>query len=80
MFPPITPDKIVFIEITKPPIRLGQFLKFAGIAANGLEAKHKIQNGDVSINGQVEVRRGRRITIGDRIMIGESMYIIKDSD
>ena len=65
------------IRISSPPIRLGQFLKHVGIVQNGLEAKIKIQNGEVSVNGQLELRRGRQLCHEDRINTDNSLYIVE---
>lgn len=46
---------------------LGQALKVSGIAGTGGEAKVRIQFGEVSVNGEVETRRGRRLEKGDVI-------------
>lgn len=46
-------------------IKLGQALKAAGLADSGVEAKDMIQNGNVSVNGEVDVRRGRKLYAGD---------------
>ena len=42
-------------------IRLGQFLKRAGLVEDGAEARDLIQSGDVSVNGEVETRRGHAL-------------------
>ena len=42
-------------------IRLGQLLKAAGAAGNGVEAKEMIQDGQVTVNGETETRRGRKL-------------------
>jgi ribosome-associated protein len=47
------------------PITLGQFLKVAGIASTGGEAKYLIVSGHVVVNGQPELRRGRHLSLGD---------------
>jgi len=49
-----------------PTIRLAQFLKWKGIADSGGEAKVLIQEGLVSVNDEVETRRGRQLRNGDR--------------
>lgn len=49
------------------PITLGQFLKAAGLAATGGEAKLLVLSGSVMVNGEVEVRRGRHLSLGDLI-------------
>ena len=50
-------------------IRLGQFLKVASVVGTGGEAKLRIQNGEVKVNGQVEYRRGRQLQAGDQVEI-----------
>ncbi|MCC2255601.1 RNA-binding S4 domain-containing protein [Ruminococcus sp. CLA-AA-H200] len=42
-------------------IRLGQVLKAAGFVESGAEAKEVIQEGLVKVNGETEVRRGRKL-------------------
>ncbi len=46
-------------------IKLGQALKAAGLAESGVDAKFAIQDGLVKVNGQEEVRRGRKLYDGD---------------
>ncbi len=46
-------------------IKLGQALKASGLAESGVDAKFKIQEGLVKVNGQVETRRGRKLFEGD---------------
>ena len=41
-------------------IKLGQFLKFAGLVEDGGQARIAVQAGDVTVNGRVETRRGHR--------------------
>lgn len=57
-------DDIDTIPITGDMIRLGQFLKFADIAESGAAAGQLIQGGDVSVDGEVETRRGRQLAKG----------------
>ena len=52
-------------------IRLAQFLKVAGVAESGGEAKLRITDGDVLVNGEVEFRRGRQLRQGDVIEIDD---------
>ena len=42
-------------------IKLGQFVKLASLAEDGAQARELIQAGDVSVNGQVETRRGHEV-------------------
>ena len=46
-------------------IRLGQVLKAVGMVDSGAEAKEVIQEGLVSVNGETETRRGRKLYSGD---------------
>lgn len=45
-------------------IRLGQFLKLAGLAEDGALARELVQGGDVRVDGEVETRRGRQLPDG----------------
>lgn len=55
------------IIIPKLPIRLGQFLKLANIAQDGIEAAHRIQQGEIMVNGEIETKRGRKLHARDEI-------------
>ena len=46
-------------------IRLGQFMKFAGLLDSGGNVKEAIIDGYVSVNGEVDRRRGRQLQLGD---------------
>ena len=46
-------------------IKLGQAVKAAGLVESGVEAKEVIQEGRVSVNGEVDTRRGRKLYEGD---------------
>jgi ribosome-associated protein len=51
-------------------IRLGQLLKAAGLVDTGGEAKLRLADEQVSVNGEVETRRGRQLTKGDVVELG----------
>ena len=51
-------------------MRLDQFLKWQGWVATGGEAKMRIQAGEVTVNAEVETRRGRQLQVGDRVTLG----------
>jgi ribosome-associated protein len=51
--------------ITDDTIRLGQFLKLAGLADAGSDAKALVEAGEVTVNGRVDTRRGRQLRDGD---------------
>ena len=50
-------------------IKLGQFLKLAGLVEDGAEARVAIQSGDVTVNGQVDTRRGHALDDGDLVVV-----------
>lgn len=53
------------VPIRDGSIRLGQFLKLAGLIDSGADAKSVIADGLVSVNGEVDTRRGRQLRVGD---------------
>lgn len=53
------------IEITTETIRLGQLLKLANLVDSGADAKLLLAGGEVLVNGEIEIRRGRRLRVGD---------------
>lgn len=58
------------VTIRDESIRLGQFLKLANLIESGAEAKEVIADGLVTVNGEVETRRGLQLAIGDVVEIG----------
>ena len=46
-------------------IKLGQAMKLAGMVDSGVEAKDVITTGEVSVNGETDTRRGRKLYNGD---------------
>lgn len=61
------------IEITTEYIKLDQLLKFSGIAENGAEAKMIILEGNVTVNGEIALQRGKKIKKGDIVKAGEEI-------
>ena len=55
------------ITITTEFIKLQDLLKLANLVGTGGEAKIVIQNGDVSVNGEVCTMRGKKIRPGDMV-------------
>lgn len=53
------------IKLKDDYIKLGQALKAAGLVESGVDAKFAIQDELVKVNGQIEVRRGRKLYDGD---------------
>lgn len=66
------------IKIRDEFIKLGQALKLSGEADSGLDAKFMIQNGEVTVNDEVEIRRGRKLYKDDIFSYQGKEFIIKD--
>lgn len=59
-------------------IKLGQALKAANLVEMGSDAKTVIQNGEVFVNGEQEMRRGRKLVVGDVVEYdGSTVEIVK---
>lgn len=64
------------LEIRDESIRLGQLLKLASLAEDGIHAKEKISEGIVTVNGEVDTRRGAQIRPGDVVCVnGECVRV-----
>lgn len=59
------------LAISTDMIRLGQFLKLAGAADSGADVRPLLLDGLVSVNGEVETRRGRQLHRGDVVTLDE---------
>lgn len=57
------------VPIDGDMIRLGQFLKLADLIDTGGEGKIRIAAGEVTVNGEVDVRRGRQLHRGDVVSV-----------
>ncbi len=58
------------VEVVGDGIRLGQLLKLAGLVGTGGEAKHALAEGEVTVNGAVDRRRGAQLGDGDVVTCG----------
>lgn len=66
------------IHLREDFIKLGQALKAAGMVSSGIDAKMVIQEGLVQVNGEVDLRRGRKLYEGDVVTFeGEQVRIEK---
>jgi len=65
------------IKIRDKVIRLGQLLKLSEIASTGGEAKMMIQNGEVTVNGEQELRRGAQLKSGDIVAVGTISVMVE---
>jgi ribosome-associated protein len=68
------------ITIRDEFIKLGQALKLAGIAQTGIEAKIMVTSGEVSVNGEIDTRRGRKLHDGDIVETKEGTFTVKSTD
>ena len=68
------------IEITSEFIKLDAFLKFAGAAGTGGEAKLHIADGEVLVNGEVCTMRGKKIRPGDDVEVDGCHLTVKYAD
>ena len=62
---------IIYLREGDEYIKLGQLLKLAGAVGSGVEAKMRILDGEVSVNGETETRRGKKIYPGDLVQLQE---------
>ena len=65
-----TPAPINDVAIGGESIRLGQFMKFAGLLDSGGSVKEAIIDGEVTVNGEIDRRRGRQLQLGDIVSFG----------
>jgi ribosome-associated protein len=64
------------VEINREPVELYKILKFEGLVGTGGEAKLLIGDGQVTVNGEIETRRRRKIVSGDIIEFrGEQLEV-----
>lgn len=57
-------------------IKLGQALKLAGCVESGVESKFVIQDGLVKVNNEIEIRRGKKLVIGDTFEFDGNIFVI----
>jgi ribosome-associated protein len=57
-------------------IKLDQFIKWVGAVQTGGEAKLLIQDGQVKVNGKVELQRGRKLVEGDRVLLLGETFVV----
>lgn len=67
------------ITIRDEFIKLGQALKVAGLVESGVDAKFVIQDGLVSVNGEVETQRGKKLHEGDTVQFDGQEFRITSS-
>lgn len=60
--------RIIDVSIGSDGIRLGKFVKFAGLLDSGGDVKEAIIDGFVTVNGEVDRRRGRQLQHDDVVV------------
>ena len=59
-------------------IKLGQLLKAEALVEDGVEAKERIKAGEAFVNGEADVRRGRKLYPGDVVSFdGEEVKVVR---
>jgi ribosome-associated protein len=72
----LEPLETLTMTASAPTIKLDQFLKLTGMVQTGGEAKLVIQAGEVTVNGVIETRRGRKLLPGDYVTFaGETFEV-----
>ena len=65
------------IEIYSDFIKLDSFLKYCGAVGTGGEAKLRIADGEVTVNGAPCTQRGKKLRAGDEVCFESETYCIK---
>ena len=66
------------IKLRDEYIKLGQALKAANLVESGVDAKFVIQDGLVSVNGEVCLMRGKKLVAGDKVEFDGENIIIEE--
>ena len=65
------------MKIDTAYIKLDSFLKAVNAVSSGGEAKLLITGGGVRVNGEEELRRGRKLYPGDRVDMDGRVYLVE---
>lgn len=68
------------MQISGEYIKLDSFLKAVNEVSSGGEAKVLIAEGLASVNGEVELRRGRKLRPGDIVETGGRRYTVEQGE
>lgn len=68
------------VTITTEFIKLQDMMKFANLVSSGGEAKILIQEGEVSVNGEVCLQRGKKLRPGDTVSFQGKQYAVAYAD
>ena len=65
------------VEINREPVELYKVLKFEGLVASGGEAKMVVAEGLVTVNGQIETQKRKKLVADDVIEFnGEKLHLV----
>ena len=71
----------IIAELESEFVELYKILKFEGLTDSGGMAKQMIADGQVSVNGEIETRKRKKITAGDKIEFsGQSIKVKNKTD
>ena len=74
-------SETIIAELESEVVELYKILKFEGLADSGGNAKQAIADGRVSVNGEVETRKRKKIKAGDQIdFIDHHIDVIASAD
>ena len=65
------------LSIREEFIRLDSAMKLCGLVSTGGHAKTVIQNGEVKVNGEICLARGKKLVRGDRAEFDRNGFIIE---
>lgn len=71
-------QSITEVTLLSSPVALFKVLKFEGLASSGAEAKQLVADGLVTVNGELETRKARKLVAGDLIQLGEQILKLVD--
>ncbi|MCX4188240.1 RNA-binding S4 domain-containing protein [Methylophaga sp. OBS4] len=71
-------SQTINVELTTSPVELYKILKFEGLASSGAEAKMLVAQGLVTVNGETETRKRRKIVAGDEIAFEDVVLLISN--
>ncbi|NNE62812.1 MAG: RNA-binding S4 domain-containing protein [Gammaproteobacteria bacterium] len=73
-------DARIIAELKSEFVELYKILKFEGVSDSGGAAKQAIADGLVSVNGEVETRKRKKISAGDQIEVeGQMIDVVNKS-
>ncbi len=72
-----TPENIMIVGIREAPVALYKIFKMENLVASGGEAKFVIADGLVTVNGEIETRKRKKIFPGDVVAFaGNKLQVI----